>query len=229
MEDYYVPRLYISGFIHHFERKAERYGLKQRMYQKGEMLTRHGVINNTSHFIQSGLVHLALNHSSGNARSIMFFGPGTIFPIGVVPHENLIDYEMVMTALTDVQGYSFSYPQLRQMCVEDGEFAAQILEENCKIIGYLFYQEMNHAYLPTRIRVCDVLYLFLTSIGSEDQTLSLRQEDLASMVGISLPQLERILKELRSLGIIQTSRGQIKIMDIGRLRSQCSTELRENG
>ena len=229
MDDYYVPRLYVSGFIHHFEQKAERYGFQHRTYQKGEMLTRHGVINNTSHFIQSGLVHLALDHSSGNTRSVMFFGPGAIFPIGVVPHENLIDYEMVMTALTDVQEYHFSYPQLRQMCVEDGEFAAQILEENCKIIGYLFYQEMNHAYLPTRIRVCDILYLFLTSIGSEDRTISLWQEDLASMVGISRPQLERILKELRDLGIIQTSRGQIRIPDIEKLRSQCSTELRENG
>lgn len=227
MKDFYVPRLYISGFIRDFDSKAKKYGLHRKRYAKGETLTDRGTINNHAHYICSGLVHLSLIHSSGNMKSIMFFGPGAVFPIGVVPHENVIDYEMIMLAMTDTETYKFSYPSLRQMCVDDGEFSAQILEENCRLIGYLFYQEMNNAFSPAMIRVCDILYLMLSNMDTDGNTINIRQEDLSSLVGISSAQLERVLKDLRERRIITTSRGKIHIPDAERLRAQCSTELRE--
>lgn len=226
MTEYYIPRIYLSGFIKGFDAIARRYGLEPRLYRRGQTLTEHGVINNTTHYIRSGLVHLALTHSTGNLKPLMFFGPETVFPIGVVPHENLIDYEMIMTAVTDVETYSFSYPTLRRMCVEDGEFAAKILEENCEMIGYLFYEQMNQAFTPTEIRVCDILYILLSNLKPANQTLAIRQEELASIVGISSAQLERILKDLRARGIIQTSRGKLRIEDLDGLTKMCSTELR---
>ena len=228
MTDYFVPRLYVAGHVKAFEQKAAALGLRKTVYHPGETLTTPGVINNTAHYICSGVVLLSLIHSSGSMKSIMFFGPKTVFPLGVAPHENLIDYEMVLKAITDVTVYSFSYPVLRQLCVEDGEFAAQLLEENCKMIGYLFYQEMNQTFMPTEIRVCDVLYLFVTSMEPDRTTIPMRQDELASLVGISCPQLERILKDLRGKGVIQTARGKITIPDLARLRALCSTELMEN-
>lgn len=226
MQEYYVPRIYLSGFIKDFDRIAKQYHLEQRTFKRGQTLTEHGVINNTTHYIRSGLVHLSLTHSTGNLKSLIFFGPETIFPIGVVPHENLIDYEMIMRALTDVETYSFSYPQLRQLCVDNGELAARILEENCEMIGYLFYEGMNHAFTPTEIRVCDILYILLANLKPRDHTLALRQEELSSLVGISMAQLERILKDLRKKGIIETTRGKIRILSLNHLREMCSTELR---
>lgn len=226
MQEYYVPRLYLSGFIPGFEEIAKQYKLERRFYGRGTSLTKRGVINNSAHYIRSGLVHLSLNHSTGHVKSLVFFGPETIFPLGVVPHENLIDYEMIMRAVTDVETWSFSYPTLRKMCVENGELAARILEENCEMVGYLFYQEMNHAYMPTEIRVCDILYLLMENLKPEDQTIMLKQEELANMVGISSTQLERILKDLRMEQIIETARGKIKILDVSKLRGRCSTELR---
>ena len=112
MKDFYIPRLYLSGFIRDFDDIAEKYRLERRSYKRGESLTEHGIINNTAHYIRSALVLLSLTHSSGNLKPLVFFGPEPIFPIGVVPHENLIDYEMIMLAMTDVETYSFSYPTL---------------------------------------------------------------------------------------------------------------------
>ena len=226
MKDFYIPRLYLSGFIRGFDDIAEKYRLERRSYKRGESLTEHGIINNTAHYIRSGLVHLSLTHSSGNLKSLVFFGPETIFPIGVVPHENLIDYEMIMLAMTDVETYSFSYPTLRKLCVENGEFAAKILEENCEMIGYLFYEGMNHAFTPTEIRVCDILYLLLENLKPVNMTISMCQGDMANLIGISAAQLERVLKDLRLMGIIETSRGKIHVTDVNALRSMCSTELR---
>lgn len=229
MQKYYIPRLYVSGYIQNFDQKARHYGLKKRIINKREPLTKRGVINNTTHFICSGLVHLSLTHSSGKIKPIMFFGPDTLFPIGVSPHENLIDYEMLLLAMTDLEVYSFPYTLLKTMCEEDGAFAAQILEENCKLIGSLFYQEMNQAFQPTEIRVCNTLYLLLTSLRSKDNCIPLKQNEIASFANTSSAQLERILKSLRERNIIESLRGKIKIPDISRLRAACSSELQENG
>lgn len=226
MQNYYVPRIYLSDFILDFDQMAERYALTRRVYPRGETLTEHGVINNTAHYIRSGLTHLSITHSTGNQKSLMFFGPRTVFPLGVVPHENVIDYEMVIRALTDVETYSFPYPVLRKMCVENGEFAAQVLEENCEMVGYLFYAEMNQSFAPTEIRVCDVLLILLFNLRPAGDALAIRQEELASLAGASSAQLERVLKDLRARGIVETSRGKIRILDIEGLRGMCSTDLR---
>ena len=100
-------------------------------------------------------------------------------------------------------------------------------KESSFFIGYIFYQDMNHAYMPTEIRVCDILYLLLENLKPSDQTIVLKQEELSNMVGISSTQLERILKDLRADQIIETSRGKIRIIDVTGLKNKCSTELRE--
>lgn len=221
-----TPKIYLCDYIRGFSDKEARYGLARRKYKKGELLTVHGVINNTSHFIHSGMLSLSLTHDSGNLKSLVFYGPNTVFPLGVVPHETPIGFEMVLRAFTDVEVTSFSYEQLRKMCADDGEFAAQILEQNCDFIGYLFYQDMNHAYTSTLELVCDILYLYLLDVKPQNNVIPLSQSDLANFVGISRQQLERILKNLREQKILSTKRGSIQIDDIRLLYEACSNDIR---
>jgi len=102
---------------------AEQFDLRCQNYPKGTILTTPGQINNTTYYIRSGILHLSVTHSSGKRKGIALLGEDTVFPMGVVPHENPIDYELVLTAVTDLQAYAFPYPVLRRMCVENGEFA----------------------------------------------------------------------------------------------------------
>ena len=218
------PSLFLSGHLRDFEPIAARFGLRRQHYPKGSVLTTAGQINNTSYYICSGMLHLALTHSSGKRKGVVLFGQDTVFPIGVVPHENPIDYEMVLTAVTDVWVYSFPYPVLRKICVENGEFAAQLLEENCDFIGYLFYQDMNQSYTSTYTRICDILYLYDQTLQSSGSAFSLTQAELAELAGTSVPQLERALKALRAAGIIETSRKRFIIKDAKRLLLECSDD-----
>lgn len=123
MKKFLVPSFYINNYIRDFDAVAQAHGLKGHRLSKGSLLTIPGTINNTAHYVCSGIVHLSLSHSSGNTKSLFFYGPKTIFPLGVVPHENPIDYELVLQAFTDIEVISFSYPVLRQLCVENGELA----------------------------------------------------------------------------------------------------------
>ena len=201
-----TPKIYLSNYIRSFSGKENR--------------------NNTTHFIHSGMMHLSLTHHSGNVKSLVFYGPGIIFPLGVVPHETPIGYEMELRAFTDMEVTSFSYQTLRQMCVDDGELAAQILEQNCDFISYLFYQDMNRAYTSTSEHVCDILYLYLLNVNPCDNVIPFSQSDLANLVGISRSQLERILKSLREAQVITTMRGSLRIIDVRRLYEACSADIR---
>ena len=221
-----TPKIYLSSYIRDFSDKESRYGLTRRKIKKGELLTVPGTINNTTHFIHRGMMPLSLTHHSGNVKSLVFYGPNTIFPLGVVPHETPIGYEMELRAFTDMEVTSFPYGTLRRMCVEDGELAAEILEQNCDFISYLFYQDMNRAYTSTPEHVCDILYLYLLNVQPRDNIIPLSQSELASLVGISRSQIERILKSLREKQVIATLRGGIQIMDLRRLHEACSADIR---
>lgn len=221
-----TPNIYLSGYIRSFSGKESQYGLTRKKYKKGDLLTVPGTINNTTHFIHSGMMHLSLTHSSGNVKSLVFYGPGIIFPLGVVPHETPIGYEMELRAITDMEVTSFSYQTLRNMCVQDGELAAEILEQNCDFISYLFYQDMNRAYTSTPEHVCDILYLYLLNVEPKDNVIPFSQNELANLVGISRSQIERILKSLRESQIIVTMRGGIQITDMPKLFAACSSDIR---
>ncbi len=221
-----TPNIYLTHFVHRFSGKEEQYGLARKNYKKGELLTVPGTINNTAHFVHSGMVHLSLVHISGNVKSLVFYGPNTLFPVGVVPHETPSDYIMEIRAVADTEVTSFPYTTLRKMCVDDGEFAAQIMEQSCEFIGYMFYQTMNTLYNSSQERVCDLLYLYLTNVAPENDIVPFSQNGLASLAGISRAQVERILKNLRDNHIILTQRGSIQIVDAAKLHAFCSADIR---
>ncbi len=172
-------------------------------------------------------MRLSLMHSSGNVKALSLYGPNTVFPLGVKPHNSPFDFEMELCALTDLEVTSFTYEMLRQMCVDDGTFAADILEENCDFIGYMFHQTMNAAYTSASESVCDMLYLYLLNVDPKNQIVAFSQGDLASLVGISRVQVERILKQLREEGIILTQRGQMQVLSIRGLFAHCSHDIQE--
>ena len=221
------PSMFFSNYLKldEFQPLAEQFGIRCKNYPKGSILTTPGQINNTTYYIRSGILHLAVTHSSGKCKGIALLGQDTVFPMGVVPHENPIDYELVLTAVTDIQAYAFSYPVLRKMCVASGEFAAQLLEQNCDFVGNIFYQEMNQAYSTTYTRVCDVLHLYAEVVSRSSQEFTLTQAELAELAGTSVPQLERALKSLRDAGIIETARKRFIIKDPKLLLAQCSDDL----
>lgn len=223
----FLPGPYYQDFITDIrEKDIEKYGLEKVEYHRGDVLTQSGVINNTAWYIHSGMIHVALTNSEGNVQSLVFYGPHTIFPVGVFTHENLIDYEMQITAMSDVSALKIPYLTLRQMVLDSSELGVHLLEENCQFIGYFFYSTMNRTYLPSRTQAADVLYLLYISRGSRNNIIEISQEHLASMLGLSHAQTERVLKDFRSMGILSTGRGRLSILDQNKLLEQCSDDMK---
>ena len=180
-----------------------------------------------AYYVKEGIIHLSLEHDRGR-KSLKMFGEGTVFPVGVEFHESHMEYEMILQALTDMTVYQMPYPILKKIAVEHGDFAGELLRENCDFIGYLFFDSVNQTFEPCLARICDILYLYLTKVHPASSKIPLSQPELASLAGASMAQMERSVKILRKEGILDTSRKQITVLDQEKLLPHCTLGIRTN-
>lgn len=226
-EPHIIPSIYLANYLNDFEETIQKYDVQYKRMKKGEYLTKYGVINNTAYYIKKGIIHLSLGHDQGK-KSLNMFGSGTIFPIGVEIHEFRAEYELILQALTDIEVYKMTYPTLKKIAIENGNFAGELLRENCDFIGYMFFDSINQTFEPCLARICDILYLYLTKVYPESFKVPISQTELASIAGASVSQLERSVKILKKEGILDTSRKQIIILDKDKLLAHCTLGMRSN-
>lgn len=222
-----IPSIYLANYLNDFEDIIIKYGMKKKAFKKGEYLTQYGLINNTAYYIKKGIMHLSLGHEQGK-KSLNFFGPGTVFPVGVEVHEFRAEYEMMLQVVTDLEAYQIPYPVLKKIVQENGKFAGELLRENCDFIGYMFFDTINQTFEPCLTRICDVLYLYLTKVHPMHQQIPLTQAELASIAGASQAQMERSIKILRKEEILDTSRKRITILNPQKLLAHCTQGMRGN-
>ncbi len=184
-----IPSIYLANYLNDFEELLKKYDVQEKKIEKGNYLTQYGVINNTAYYVKKGIIHLSLGHEQ-RRKSLNMFGPGTIFPVGVEIHEFRVEYEMIIQALTDVEVYKFSYPILKKMVQGNGDFAGELLRENCDFIGYMFFDSINQTFEPCLARICDILYLYLTKVHPASFRIPMSQTELASLAGASQAQME---------------------------------------
>ena len=216
-----ISSIYLANYLDDFEDIILKYEIERKVFKKGQYLTQYGVMNNTAYYIKKGLIHLSLGHEQGK-KSLNFFGTGTIFPVGVEVHEFRAEYEMILQAFTDTEVYQISYPVLKKIVQEHGDFSGELLRENCDFIGYMFFDTINQTFEPCLARICDILYLYLTKIHPSQMQIPLTQSELASIAGTSQAQMERSIKILRKEGILATSRKCITILEPEKLLVHCT-------
>lgn len=228
MENHYkLPSFYFCG---KFTADAPLFqDFPRKIFQKGDTLSTYGAINNTAYYIQQGVLQFSLSHENGGEKTVGLFGPGSIYPIGVERHHHKMDFEMILTAFTNLEVTPVSYQQLRALAGEHRDFALRLLEDDCDFISYLFYTSTSLAFAPCLNRICDVLYLSLPA-GHPSQafTVKMTQELLATLVGASSAQVERALRQMREEKIIRTLRGEIRVLDEKKLLEHCSDSVRSS-
>lgn len=223
-----APNFYIAHEFDDFKKLVEKQNLEHRRIEKGTILTNKNSINNTAYYIVSGVMRFSLIREDGKEQTISLFGPGEIFSIGVVKHNHKMDYEMVLTAFSDLEVYQCDYLQLRKLAGDNPDLVLRLLQSDCDFVSYLLYLSTSLAFNSCIMRVCDVLYLSIpTEIRNKEESASveINQELLRTFVGASRPEVERALRSLRQEKIIETGRNHIFISSIKKLRDMCSSNL----
>ncbi|MEY8838219.1 helix-turn-helix domain-containing protein, partial [Cribrihabitans sp. XS_ASV171] len=67
------------------------------------------------------------------------------------------------------------------------------------------------------------LLMFEERINPADGWLEIGQEDLAAMVAVSVPTLQRKLRSLSEAGLIEQGYGRVRILDRARLLDSCQS------
>lgn len=223
-----TPNFYIAHEFDDFKELFKKQNFEHRKIEKGTVLTNKNAINNTAYYIISGVMRFSLIREDGKEQTISLFGPGETFPIGVVKHNHKMDYEMVLTAFSDLEVYQCDYLQLRKLAGDNPELALKLLESDCDFVSYLLYLSTSLAFNSCIMRVCDVLYLSIPTEmrnKQKDASVTINQELLTTFVGASRPEVERALRSLRQEKIIETGRNRIFIPNIKKLRNMCSSNL----
>lgn len=197
---------------------------KDVSFRKGDYLWEPGEPFDRIHYIRSGVVENYLIHENGHRKILSFHAGGTIFPGFHYLHYK-IEESLLSRAMTHVQAYEFTQAQFAQLFEANPALVRRVIDWFSSYTNLLIYDGAHQEYNSSFVRLCNLLYLLkLSEVGRRNMLQDLTQEELADTLGVSLINVSRGLTQLRRLGIIETKRKTITILEPERLMQLCSGE-----
>ncbi|RCW40253.1 CRP-like cAMP-binding protein [Halopolyspora algeriensis] len=173
------------------------------------------------YLLVSGLIRSYLISSAGRQVTLRYSRPGsllgvaTLFASGTAPAG--------LQAVTDARVLSLNPETLRALARSDVRVSHALLTElsdraitYMNAIGDAVFSSLHDRVLS---HLCDI-----ATFGQRDSELSARisQQELADQVGTVREVVVRILRELRSAGLVRTERDRIVLLDSAREHAQGS-------
>lgn len=212
-----LPYFCITGVFEGFESLVEKYGVIKTI--KAESIiygaTEYPIM---SVFIKKGLAKLMIVNENGNEETLYFLGEKTIYPTNPYDMLGTDERAFVFTAITDLEVISFKNKDIFKMMEECHEFSLSVYRMMGMVINALCSMRILNSYKNSDIKICSFIYLCCTTAPA----LSLSQDQIGKMVGLSRREVCRVLGDLRNEGIISTRRNRIEILDESRLLKLCS-------
>lgn len=219
-----TPRYYFTGEFCRFYDYFLLHPHTEKHFAKGEYLWRPGQPHKKIHYIKSGaLMHYA-DHENGHRKIIRFHGEGSIFP-GYHTCGFKIELSLTTVALTEISVLEFTREQFSQMFEENTDLSEQVVNWYSMYVNRLLFETVHQEYNSSFVKICNLLYL-LTVNNPQSQVfdITVTQDALAGMLGLSRVQITRGLAQLRRQSIIATGRGKITVTDLPALAWLCSSE-----
>lgn len=163
----------------------------------------------------SGMVRVFVSAPDGRTMTVRYcrqgallgtmslFTPGFTMPAAV-------------QALVDAELLTMSAAVARRAASRDVRVARAFLGEQSERAISFLYEVPGSAFATVRQRVARHL-LDLASEGEPGLTVSVSQQELAEAVGTVREVVVRVLRDLRTAGVVRTERGLIVVLDPARL------------
>lgn len=202
-------------------RRALLARMNRRTYRKGDTLFHAGDPGDSLHVIAKGHVAVRVSTRYGDVVTFTVLGPSASFG-----EQALLDPRAIRTAsvvaLDAVETHVLhrrDFDDLRTSVPAVERFMIDLLAAQ---VRRLSEHLLDALCLPADDRVvhrlADVADLYADD--SNQATLTLKQEDLASMAGTTRPTANRVLKQLEASGLVSLSRGRIVVTDVAQLRTR---------
>jgi len=204
------------------------YKVVRERFAKGDLISSQGETLNNGYYIISGIMQLKVGNEEGKERSLAFFGPGSIFPLGIDEHHYRMENAMVETALTDMEAYRFNFPELQRMVRDHPDLGIRMIEHYCDFTSFLFYAISSASYSTALTKVASVLYALsdkMTVAGS----VPLGQAQVAEVAGVSKVQVARAYRKLTEGGVIKAGHMGVRVLDRSALAELAEYEVLDEG
>lgn len=198
----------------------EKYPHTALTVKKGECLKKPDTRFYYNDLILSGMARLSVLHASGEDRVVGYWGRGSMYPIITTQQDFFLEYAITLEALTDVSVLRYTTDAIRLIMKDVPEIAYEMIDHYCKFTNLFLYFVTTQAFEPLTNRVCNILTLYYQHF--HDLEVPITQADLASLAGAKRESVVKVLRELRTEGLIETSSGRIRIRDIESMNAYIS-------
>lgn len=212
------PRLFVSDDFLPFVDLVTRFGTRTRV-KKNTVLRDANGTHRTSYFILNGVARLSYINEEGTEGTFFFFGRGSIYPINNSEEMLTTENYLQFVSVTDLDVIRFPAQRIRAICSASPKFCLAVIDHYVRYTNVLITKQLLNSYNDSTQLISALLLLYVSEKPDND-LVDLSQEDIAQITGLSRTQVTRVLAVLRNNNVIQTSRGQLQIIDIETLRNR---------
>ena len=165
--------------------------------------------------VVSGLVRVFVTAPDGRTMTVRYCRPGALLGVMslLIPKFAL---PAAVQALVDAELLALSPGVARGAAARDIRVTQALLREQSERAISFLYEVPGSAFATVRQRVARHL-LDLASEGGPELVVPISQQQLAEAVGTVREVIVRVLRELRTAGVVHTERNRIIIVDPARL------------
>lgn len=196
----------------------------KRTFHKGDYLWKPGQLyDRIQYYISGASVHFS-DHESGRLKIISFHDPGTIMPRYHTTDFH-IERSLTTVAISEIELLEFTIPQFKAMFDTHAALAECVVNWYSKYVNRFLFETIHQEFNSTQVKLCNLLYLLTMNQPSiSGLIIEMTQEDIADILGMSRVQITRELTNLRSKGVIVTTRGKLTVTNLPALTSLCTEE-----
>jgi CRP-like cAMP-binding protein len=195
----------------------------QRSLEEGEILFAEGDEGDTLYAIISGMLEFSVTSVDGRKLGLDVMRDGAVF--GEIALFDPGPRTATVTAIEPTRVWGVKHADVRAALVESPELSIDLIQLAGHRMRWMGEQLSEHVFLSLSARLARKI-LHLTAL-SDDRGSSLRfsQADLAEFIGASREAVSKSLSAWKRDGIIELSRGGIKVLDREALRKQASNQI----
>jgi len=197
--------------------------LRRRAYRRDEVIFHQGDPADTLHLVAAGHVSVRVTLPGGEFVIVVLFGPGDAFGEtalvgGPRPRGGTVialdPCETLSLGRDQFERLRASYPGVNRFLVE--LLSARVQKLNGQLLEAL--------YVPAERRVLRRLLDLCQMYGGDGQhiVIPVTQETLASLAGTTRPTANQVLGRLAARQLVEVSRGQIAVLNLGELHRRAS-------
>ncbi len=197
-----------------------RAACRRRRYTRGDTIFHEGDPAGAFHMLDRGWVAVRLTTRLGDVSIIDILQPGDTFGEQALIH-GAGQRSASITALERVETLTLDPDGFRELCRGNPavyEFLLMVLSGRLRETSH---QLLEARYVPADQRLFRCLAKLAESFRTAtDSAIPLTQADLASMTGITRSTANRLLRRAEEDGLLEISRGRIRVVDPDRLRGR---------